>query len=269
MINIDTRILEAGMTEPELWLMVHITKRLNKHMFCFPSNRTLLKDTGWGIDKLRLVKGSLVQKGFLTIDARFREDRRTSNVYTVKTDLIGVYVGADRMSKARGEEPIYPNGKTEGEGEVENPIGEALPREEVYSESNDSGTQNTLFGDEPKKATEKRKKKPVDECHAGFRELWKKYYPIMAFDGSSGRMINDLIRKTKAHMTGAGKTFTKESCQAYFQYVLEYVKREKHWVHEKPLTTFNHQYLSVVTEIVNGKTVKTNEKVSRFSAYSR
>ncbi len=100
MINIDTRFL-SKVDESEMWLLLHITKRLGKKMFCFPSNSTLLNDTGWSIDKLRYVKKSLEQKGLIWIE----DTHGKSNNYHVKTDEIGVFIGADRLSDTPSEKP--------------------------------------------------------------------------------------------------------------------------------------------------------------------
>lgn len=93
MINTHTTLLDQ-LTESEYWLLVHITKRLGKNMFCWPSNETLMKDTGWSIDKLRDTKIELQKKNMIEVEILFGK----SNRYHVKTDLIGVYVGADQLS---------------------------------------------------------------------------------------------------------------------------------------------------------------------------
>ena len=100
MINIDTRFL-SKVDESEMWLLLHITKRLGKKMFCFPSNKTLMKDTGWKIDKLRDVKTRLEQKGVISIEGT----KGGSNNYHVKTDEIGVFIGVDRLSDTLSEKP--------------------------------------------------------------------------------------------------------------------------------------------------------------------
>lgn len=100
MINIDDRILET--LEPnELWLLIHIVKRLNKEHTAFPSKRTLLNDTRWKSEKtLRAALDALVAKNILSISTRTREDgSQTSNLYRVTTALIGVYKPANELQE--------------------------------------------------------------------------------------------------------------------------------------------------------------------------
>lgn len=123
MINIDERIFQK-VDNNELVLLVHIAKRLGKKHYCFPSNNTLMRDTKWKIDKLRAIKNGLIEKGLLQVEAM--EGR--SNNYYVKTDLIGVYVGADKLSeppseKPRGSiKPIEPSGENQPAAPSEKPI---------------------------------------------------------------------------------------------------------------------------------------------------
>lgn len=100
MINIHGKILEI-LTESEMWLLIHITKRLGKNMFCWPSNETLMKDTGWGVDKLRDVKNSLIEKKIIQVNIQAGR----SNTYHVTTDLIGVYVPSNKLSESPSEKP--------------------------------------------------------------------------------------------------------------------------------------------------------------------
>jgi hypothetical protein len=122
MINIHTNLL-TKVDENEMWLLIHIAKRLGKKMMCFPSNSTLMKDTGWGIDKLRDTKKSLVEKKLITI----HQKKGTSNDYKVKTSLIGVFISAEKLSGdgknriPQSEKPIPISGENQSTPPLENP----------------------------------------------------------------------------------------------------------------------------------------------------
>lgn len=97
-LNIDTRLLGGEVNESEFWLLTHIAKRIGKNRTCWPSNRTLIKDLGWGIEKLQKVKKSLSDKGFLDCIGRTNSaGRQTSNIYKVNIRWIGVFVSLEEI----------------------------------------------------------------------------------------------------------------------------------------------------------------------------
>ena len=98
MINIDSRALEA-LNPNEMWLMLHIVKRINTDRTAFPSKKTLLKDTGWKSEKtINAAMAGLIEKGMLQSIPRQREDgSQTSNLYRITTNLFGVYKPANEL----------------------------------------------------------------------------------------------------------------------------------------------------------------------------
>jgi hypothetical protein len=98
MINIDSRALEA-LNPNEMWLMLHIVKRINTDRTAFPSKKTLLKDTGWKSEKtVNAAISGLIEKGMLQSIPRQREDgSQTSNLYRITTNLFGVYKPANEL----------------------------------------------------------------------------------------------------------------------------------------------------------------------------
>ena len=98
MINIDSRALEA-LNPNEMWLMLHIVKRINADRTAFPSKKTLLKDTGWKSEKtVNAAISGLIEKGMLQSIPRQREDgSQTSNLYRITTNLFGVYKPANEL----------------------------------------------------------------------------------------------------------------------------------------------------------------------------
>lgn len=103
MINIDTRLFELIKDESQMWLLMHIAKRINKNRFCFPKNSTLAKDCGWGDNKLQKVKKQLKDLGILKVEARKIDGRQRANNYIVNTDLIGVYISLDKFEGTSNE----------------------------------------------------------------------------------------------------------------------------------------------------------------------
>jgi hypothetical protein len=100
MINIDSRALEA-LNPNEMWLMLHIIKRINQDRTAFPSKRTLLKDTGWKSEKtVNAAIAGLIEKGMLELTPRQREDgSQTSNLYTITTDYFSVFVPGSKLQQ--------------------------------------------------------------------------------------------------------------------------------------------------------------------------
>lgn len=116
-----------------------------------------------------------------------------------------------------------------------------------------------------------KKKKVADECYQDFVEIWCEAYPIIGFkDGKvSGQCINEMIAKTRTVMKSRDKADTRDAVNNSFRYVIEYVKRENHFIHNKPLTVWNSWYLPVIQEIHAGKKIKINPASSqRFGKYS-
>jgi hypothetical protein len=142
MINIDTRLL-ADLEPNEMWLLLHIVKRLNDHKTAFPSKKVLLEDTRWKSEKtLKAAMDSLVEKGMLNVTHRARPDgSQTSNLYTVKTNLIGVFVTADRLQNqvkntGGGGQKIHPprGKKIQGVGSKKDTPNEVLYNEVLTNE---------------------------------------------------------------------------------------------------------------------------------------
>jgi hypothetical protein len=93
MINLHDDILTL-LDANELYLMCHIAKRMSRDNIAFPSNETLLQDTGWKDKRtLNKVKKSLVGKGVLEISTRYNGEKQTSNNYKITTNLVGFFIG--------------------------------------------------------------------------------------------------------------------------------------------------------------------------------
>ena len=150
MINVDDRLL-TRLDEKEMWLLMHIVKRLGADGTCWPSNETLLADTGWkDIRTLRRVKKQLEDKGMMQQDARFNDKKeQRSNTYKVLTDMIGVYktantlqTGGTKNAPATGVQKMHPPGVHEMQGAgVHEMHHEVLSIEVLNNEQRDFDTE--------------------------------------------------------------------------------------------------------------------------------
>lgn len=107
MINIDTRIDEQyNLNESEFWLLYQITKRMfGDKKSCFPSLRTIQKDTSWGRPKVVKIKRSLEKKGLLKIKKnKGKNGGFMSDTYILDTDLIGVFMPAKKIPMVEEKE---------------------------------------------------------------------------------------------------------------------------------------------------------------------
>lgn len=147
MINVDTRLLE-NLDANELYLLMHLVKRIGKNDVCWPSNATLVKDTGWHIEKIQKIKKSLHNKKLINVE-RSRTIGK-SNVYRITNALIRVYVNGKSVNGKpdNGNNGIDHTGKavTDDGGKSINKvlINEALPTEGLTTFKEDERGQTLM-----------------------------------------------------------------------------------------------------------------------------
>ena len=92
MVNIDDSKIE-GFTANELFLLIHIAKRMGADKTCFPSISTLMKDTGFSKPTLLKTKNSLIAKNAISCKQRAnkKDGSWSSNLFKVTTDSITVF----------------------------------------------------------------------------------------------------------------------------------------------------------------------------------
>lgn len=87
-ILIDDEILQKTNTN-QLWLLLHLAKRINKDSFCQVSNASLLKDTKWACpEKLQRIKKELVELELIQIEPQLCDAGQSANIYRIITDKI-------------------------------------------------------------------------------------------------------------------------------------------------------------------------------------
>ena len=127
MINVDDRLLISGITADQLYLLLHISKYMNKDMTCFPSNASLCLSTAWGLTKLKEVKRSLVVDGYLSITERKNGEFQLTNLYTIETEHLSVWVNLKGKGGEEQEVGNAAGGRSETRpGEVVNATTEVL-----------------------------------------------------------------------------------------------------------------------------------------------
>ena len=111
MLNIDTRLLELVRDADQMFLLMHICKRVNASTGqCFPSNATLQRDTGWGKTKVYEVRQELIDLGIIKItERRLQNNNSLSTIITLNTELISFFVNAKSYTKNTVAEDIPPS----------------------------------------------------------------------------------------------------------------------------------------------------------------
>jgi hypothetical protein len=249
MINIDDRLL-SYVDSNEFWLLMQLAKRISSQKkVCWPSNKTLCKDTKWNIDKLQRVKKSLVDRGLLTVQRK----RDNSNIYQIKTNHIGYYVNVTdvEFEEKEGSTVEYGKGSTgfEPSTSTVKSSNEVLTSEVLTIEPSEAIASGELFSAIGKK---KKGTKEVDPNYKPFVKAWCERYPILGFNATSGKKIKELIEDTRAVLIKRELVPTDEKMIESFRYVLDYVRDSNHFIHGKVITTFQQQYRSVMNEITNG-----------------
>lgn len=97
MLNIHGELLDlmpSVISPDELVILMCIAKRINAKGQSYPGRVTLMRDTGYGKTKVSSITTSLEQKGLIKKEQRYKNGRLSSNLYTINTTGIGVYIPA-------------------------------------------------------------------------------------------------------------------------------------------------------------------------------
>ena len=122
MLNIHTHLLDLikqkKITTDEFIILLLISKRVNKKKQCFPSIKLLQEESTFGRDKVQKCIVDLDKKGLIKKSQRKVEGKFSSNFYTIKTNLIGIYINC--QGQELEEEPSTENQGSEIQS-TENP----------------------------------------------------------------------------------------------------------------------------------------------------
>lgn len=271
MINVDDRLL-TQLDEKEMWLLMHIVKRLGADGTCWPSNETLLNDTGWkDIRTLRRVKSQLEDKGMMRQDARYNDkNEQRSNTYKVLTDLIGVYktantlqTGGAKNAQATGVQKMHSPGvqKMQGAGvqKMHHEVlsNEVLSNEVLISPKGESASApNQNFT--PKNQNEKRKKvAPKKEKAAGLPflmwEVWAERHERLhrekpTQDAKFFKHLKDLAGKLAARIEAQGAEVNDAAiCNNFGLFLDMLIQKGDAWYHTNfTPDIFNGKFLNII-----------------------
>ena len=138
MINLDTRLLDQVKDANQLFLLMHISKRINVSTNqCFPSNATLQKDTGWSRTKVYEVRQQLIDLNIIKItERRLESDRSQSSIITLNTEHISFFVTAKKLTKEFKEEDTPPSATADAPVRHSEPTPSATANTELINQSN-------------------------------------------------------------------------------------------------------------------------------------
>lgn len=95
MINLDTRIIDE-LDGNELAVFCHLIKRIGKNNECFPSRELLMKETGFGREKVAKTITSLKNKDvILTFQNKSTDGKFAKTHYRIKTKHASVFVNVN------------------------------------------------------------------------------------------------------------------------------------------------------------------------------
>lgn len=171
MINLDNRLLPL-VDANELYLLCYITNRIGANGNAWPSNDTLMSETGWHIEKLLRVKKSLEEKKILKV----KRSIGRSNRYVIASEYIGNYVNG--KSNIVGESD---NGKT-GNTLTENPVTETGKTDNDHYGKSDKEvlTSEVLTTSEELNTIEelkREKRRLLFETHSVFEKIIECLFP--------------------------------------------------------------------------------------------
>lgn len=273
MINVDTRIL-SKVTESQFWFLLHIVKRIGPNRNCWPSNKTLCNDTGWNIDKLQKVKKELIEMKLIQVEPQMN----LSNVYTLKTKLLKVFVEVDGIQleeSPTGKSGTLKGGVKSGKGYTGKSGNEVLAIEVLVNktDSNESVDQQPELFEVPKP----EKKKTKWEAAPGLFALNKKYWLEVVHPGWSwnggldGRMMNEIIRKiedrhiqmfwslTREGLDGQGNFMSKEVTKVNIpagkqhESFVHFCKSLPEFYKTQDLKTLNYKFDGIIEQIKSGR----------------
>lgn len=294
MINIDTRLLDQ-VSSDQFWLLCHIIKRADNNNACYPSNKTLCSDTGWNIKKLQKIKTELIDGGLLIVSSRVRKEdnKQGSNWYSIRTDLMGIYVPAKRLDvllqdtlksdTLPGNRVAPPTPKRDNE---------VLTNSEVLSSPNGDDSKKPVFDTEssgqlsldgrtseppskkvvPAEKSQKEKKVPRenDVLRKSFIATWERLFPTIPLKfPRDGKMVNELIDQCRVIMAKMGVPVDDEKVSEFFDIAMQNLPD---WYRGKTMPIINSHFPTIIDQIANGKakpTLKNSaDQFSRFAGFA-
>lgn len=112
--------------------------------------------------------------------------------------------------------------------------------------------------------------KVVDPCYSRFVDIWNNHYPGLLDFPRDGKHFKSLIKKTEELLMNRNKEVTEDLKCNTFEYVVNYCKKNSHWVSGQPVGVFDAKYKSVIYEMQFGKKqADYNSQTSSQRAFSK
>jgi hypothetical protein len=154
---------------------------MNANRFCFPSNKSLAKATGFSESKVIRVKNELKDGGLLSSEFRFRDDKsQTSSIYRLETDLIGVFVTGGKMSELTP--PLVTDDTPPGVMDATPPVSDMTTREvleDLSINQQESIIEPQKENSIPSKEEPKKPRKPKEQVYKIFPPTLEEVIPLM------------------------------------------------------------------------------------------
>lgn len=112
MINVNESILDLA-DENEMFLILQLSRHLDKKNSAFPSNKKLCELTKWSLKKLQKIKKQCIEKSFISVQERRRDNDNgvTSNLYKIPKNYLTKYTkGAMSQNDLPPMSQNYPRG---------------------------------------------------------------------------------------------------------------------------------------------------------------
>ncbi len=273
MINIDSRFLRL-VDGDHMWLILHILDMANPtSMSCFPSNKTLCKKTNWNIKKLQRVKDELIEKGVLKISSRKQGAIQSSNLYTIDSDLLGIYVPAKQIVF-----PLTPSGDMPLDPSVHIPpipsgVKEVLTNEVLVNtvESNDSTYQKPLFPVnvdlstrdhlEPRK--NKKNQAPANPVFVACVDIWlKEVHPGWGFKAVDGKALNGILAQMRRYSRQKNEVdISDDKLLQFFRHLTTHLPA---FYKNQTLSVINSKFDPIVDEIRTGTNANKKQSAAEY-----
>lgn len=171
MINLDDRIFDDVKKPEQMWLLLHLARRIGKNRDCWPKNFTLAKDCGWSENTVQKYKKQLRELNLLTVQKRFVNKKQAANSYLVNTSNIKVYIPLNNIptqdvgTHNKGTQDVG----TQTLGDISIKQLEVLRKESIKKDKKIDFLEKRL------KELEKQFQKPENIEITSFDEFWEIY----------------------------------------------------------------------------------------------
>jgi predicted transcriptional regulator len=147
MINIDTRLMDLvknkTITSDDFFILLCITKRVSKRNESFPSIEKLEEEANFVRKKVYKCLANLAENKLITKKQRHIKGRLSSNLYTIETEYLSVFISA-KNEELEEELPPTKNQETESLQCTQNRHTESLQYTQNEQAENEQAENDTI-----------------------------------------------------------------------------------------------------------------------------